>query len=564
MLLMEFSPISVMMGLEHKALRRGPWWLARVNLIQIVSRTCLGNPVRDFAHIRSDWYTWTRDSALTYKVIVERFIHGDKSLQRKIDEYVAESAHLQGVSNPSGGPDSGGLGEPKFNVNLTAFTGSWGRPQRDGPALRATALTIYANWLISNGGHDQAENKIWPVIAKDLDYTVKYWNRTGFDLWEEINGSSFFTLSASHRALVEGDALAKKLGKTCQDCAVNAPRVLCFMQDFWVTGYIDSNINVNDGRTGKDVNSILSSIHTFDPEAACTDSTFQPCSARALANHKAVVDSFRSIYTVNKGRVPGRAAAVGRYSEDVYYNGNPWYLATMAAAEQLYAALYQWKKLGSIEITDVSLPFFHDLLPNIAKGTYKNDSDGFKSIVKAVRLLADDFVAVVKEYTPADGSLSEQFDRNSGTPLSAVHLTWSYASFLGAAERRAGTMPPGWGESGANSVPSVCQAAPRCDSTMTFNEKVVTVPGENVYVVGSITELSNWNPADGILLDASQYTPDNPLWTVQVKMPADTIFEYKYIKKSADGTITWESDPNRSATSSSGCNSSGTLNDVWR
>jgi glucoamylase len=252
-------------------------------------------------------------------MLVERFVAGDKALKQKIDDYVAAQAQLQGVINPSGGPDTGGLGEPKFNVDKTAFTGPWGRPQRDGPALRATALTIYANYLVANGGSAQATNTVWPVIAKDLEYVVRYWNQTGFDLWEEINGSSFFTLSASHRALVEGAALAAKLGKTCSGCAAAAPQVLCFVQSFWTGSYIDSNINVNDGRTGKDANSLISSIHTFDPQSKCTDATFQPCSSRALANHKAVTDSFRSVYAINKGIPQGQAVAVGRYSEDVYY-----------------------------------------------------------------------------------------------------------------------------------------------------------------------------------------------------------------------------------------------------
>ncbi|GJN68086.1 glucoamylase precursor [Purpureocillium lilacinum] len=516
---------------------------------------------------RSDpdyWYTWSRDAALTFKVLIERFIHGDKSLKSKIDDYVSAQAELQGLTNPSGGPDSGGLGEPKFNVNLTAFTGSWGRPQRDGPALRATALILYANWLVGNGARGQAADKVWPVIAKDLDYTTRFWNRTGYDLWEEINGSSFFTLSASHRALVEGTALAKTLGKTCNDCAASAPKVLCFMQSFWVGGYIDSNINVNDGRTGKDVNSIISSIHTFDPEADCTDATFQPCSARALANHKAVTDSFRTIYAVNKGIPQGKAVAVGRYAEDVYYNGNPWYLATNAAAEQLYAALYQWNRIGSVSVTDVSLPFFKDLIPDIKTGKYGKNSKEFKSIVKAVKLYGDDFLAVGKKYTPADGSLSEQFDRNSGAPESAVDLTWSYASFISATERRAGIMSRPWGERGANSVPAVCEPAPSCDSEVTFNVRVTTVPGEDVFVVGGITELSNWSPANGIPLDASKYTPSDPLWTVKVKIPSETSFEYKYIKKNRNGDVTWESDPNRSGKTGKECNASETINDQWR
>lgn len=89
-----------------------------------------------------DWYTWTRDAALTYKALAERLVAtGDANLRQLLDDYAAAQAQLQGVSNPSGGPTTGGLGEPKFNVDKTAFTGSWGRPQRDGPPLRATALT---------------------------------------------------------------------------------------------------------------------------------------------------------------------------------------------------------------------------------------------------------------------------------------------------------------------------------------------------------------------------------------------------------------------------------------
>ena len=42
------------------------------------------------------------------------------------------------------------------------------------------------------------------------------------------------------------------------------------------------SVNVNDGRTGKDTNTILGSISTFDPAVGCDSATFQPCSDRAL------------------------------------------------------------------------------------------------------------------------------------------------------------------------------------------------------------------------------------------------------------------------------------------
>lgn len=125
---------------------------------------------------RADFYTWTRDSALTFKCIVDTFIHNySPSLQTQIQNYISSQAYLQTVSNPSGNLASGGLAEPKFNADMSAFTGSWGRPQRDGPALRATALITYSKWLINNGYASTASSIVWPIIQNDLSYVAQYW-----------------------------------------------------------------------------------------------------------------------------------------------------------------------------------------------------------------------------------------------------------------------------------------------------------------------------------------------------------------------------------------------------
>jgi len=58
-------------------------------------------------------------------------------------------------------------------------------------------MTTYANWLISNGYKSTASTLLWPIIKNDLAYVAQYWNQTGFDLWEEVQGSSFFTTQAS-------------------------------------------------------------------------------------------------------------------------------------------------------------------------------------------------------------------------------------------------------------------------------------------------------------------------------------------------------------------------------
>lgn len=99
-----------------------------------------------------DFYTWTRDAALTLMDLIHDFLGGESSLEPVIQQYMTAQAKLQRVSNPSGTlSDGSGLGEPKFHVNITAFTEPWGRPQRDGPALRALALIDYRTYLISKG-----------------------------------------------------------------------------------------------------------------------------------------------------------------------------------------------------------------------------------------------------------------------------------------------------------------------------------------------------------------------------------------------------------------------------
>ncbi|KAI9737453.1 MAG: hypothetical protein M1834_009608 [Cirrosporium novae-zelandiae] len=563
------------------------------------------------------FYTWTRDSALVFKMLVDEFIAGNFSLQTKIEEYIDAQIELQTVVNPSGTLSTGGLGEPKFYVDLTEYTGSWGRPQRDGPALRATAIIAYAKWLINNGYTTTATNVLWPVIQNDLSYVEQYWNSTGYDLWEEVSGSSFFTIAVQHRALVEGASLASTLGKTCSGCESQAPQILCFLQSFWNGDYITANINVNNGRTGKDANSILGSIHTFDPAATCDDSTFQPCSDKALANHKVVTDSFRSIYTINSGIAEGTAVAVGRYPEDSYYNGNPWYLNTCAAAELLYDALYQWDQIGSLTVTSTSLDFFQDFDSSIATGTYSSSSSTYSTLTSAIKTYADGYMSVVQEYTPTGGALSEQFSKSDGTPLSASDLTWSYAALLTAYNRRNSIVPASWGEQSAYAVPSVCVAtsatgtySTATDTTfptgqtsvtgvvtttsatttatggsttttgtktttttgcttatavaVTFDEIVTTTYGENIYIVGSISALGSWSTSSAIALSASSYTSSNPLWFVTITLTAGQTFEYKFIKKESSGSIVWESDPNRSYTVPTGCTTAATVTATWR
>ncbi|PIA93580.1 Glucoamylase [Cercospora beticola] len=536
------------------------------------------------------FYTWTRDAGLTIKCLVDQFLAGQTNLEGTIQDYINSQVSLQTVNNPSGGLCSGGLGEPKFEVDGTQFTGDWGRPQRDGPALRATAMIAYARHLISKGQTSQVRDIIWPIVSNDLSYVSSNWNATGFDLWEEVNSSSFFTTASQYRALVEGAALASQIGQSCAHCSSQAPQILCFLQSYWTGSYVRSN--TGGGRTGKDVNSILTSIHLFDSAIGCNANTFQPCSDKALANHKQVTDSFRSIYSINSGIPQGKGVAVGRYSEDVYQGGNPWYLATFAAAEQLYYAVYQWRQQGSLTITDLSLPFFRDVYSSAATGTYASSTTTFTSVINAVLAYADSYFANAQQYTPQNGALAEQYSRSNGSPLSAVDLTWSYAAFLTALNARKAVLPSSWG-AGSAQVPNSCSGGSAngpcvaatntfsrpgstptsttgaCSATPTrtnvlFKETVTTNFGESVFITGGIAELGNWDTNKAVALSAQNYTSTNNLWFATVGLPARGGFNYKYIRKQQDGSVRWESDPNRYYVVPANCAGSATQSDTWR
>lgn len=99
---------------------------------------------------------------------------------------------------------------------------------------------------------------------------------------------------------------------------------------------------------------------------------------------------------------------------------------------------------------------------------------------------------------------------------------------------------------------------------MTFNHLVSTSYGESIKLVGSISQLGSWSPSSGVTLSAAQYTTSNPLWTTTVKLPAGTKFEYKFVKVSSSGAVTWESDPNRSYTVPQSCSDSVTAASSWK
>ncbi|MFA1541745.1 carbohydrate-binding module family 20 domain-containing protein [Actinomadura monticuli] len=90
-----------------------------------------------------------------------------------------------------------------------------------------------------------------------------------------------------------------------------------------------------------------------------------------------------------------------------------------------------------------------------------------------------------------------------------------------------------------------------------FNVHAATTWGTSVYVVGDIPALGSWDTSKAVQLSSAGY----PTWSGTVTLPANTRIEYKYIKKTDAGAVTWENSANRGYTTGT---STHTANDTWR
>lgn len=140
----------------------------------------------------------TRDSAIAIKALVDDFLANETpKVEEQIRIYIDAQAMIQNITTPSGSTCDGGLGETRFQVNMTATNDDWPRPQRDGPALRVTALVAYGRYLLDTKQEHAAKTKIWPIVQNDLAYVSENWNKSTYDLWESIESSSMFATAVS-------------------------------------------------------------------------------------------------------------------------------------------------------------------------------------------------------------------------------------------------------------------------------------------------------------------------------------------------------------------------------
>jgi len=386
------------------------------------------------------FYTWTRDSALVSRVLVSLTEYNTTNVLLDYVDFQIKSQTVDTVCNC--------LGEPKFNKDGSSFTGSWGRPQNDGPAERAITMMLFAyRWREESQDESFVRDILEPAIIRDLDYIASVWNKPCYDLWEEVEGLHFFTLMVIRRALLDGIEFIDDEARIHHYRSVN-DEIEERISSFWLphVNQIIVTQNVSNGvhkPSGLDVSVLLAANLLSSRD----DGFFTPGSDKILATAIKLEEAFNSLYPINKDIGDWLGVSIGRYPEDVYDGyglslGNPWFLATSAYAELYYLAIKEWKE-HNIRINSINEAFFKHILGD-EEGlvkidfTYNQESFVFDRIVNKTKKAADKFLTTVQYHQHRNGSMSEQFDRYIGYMAGARDLTWSHAALVAAARTRKG------------------------------------------------------------------------------------------------------------------------------
>lgn len=275
--------------------------------------------------------------------------------------------------------------EPRVGADGAPDPEQWSRPQDDGPALRATALMGVIDDL-----PEMASPRAEALIVRDLAHLLRVAGRPCIGPWEEAPARrTSFTLLVQWDALDRGSRRYPDPGGRMAQAAGQLASLMDQARDRVSGGWRES-IEAPDGHL--DSATCLALLH-----ARRKDGPFALSGPRSRATAQALERDFSGLYPINRGR---EVAAIGRWAGDVYFDGNPWYPATLGFAELYY---------------------------RIAAET--GDHAAFAR--------AEGWMALISQFAPRPpGPLPEQFDRVSGAPVSSLDLTWSAAAFLEAAAAR--------------------------------------------------------------------------------------------------------------------------------
>jgi hypothetical protein len=321
-------------------------------------------------------FHWIRDSGIVIRVIIDLYLKfkNPKDLL-EIFNYIENEYSIQSLKTLTG------LGEPKINLDGSAYNDPWGRPQNDGPPLRG--INMIRLYKLLNKNYKNISYLILEIIKKDLIYTCENYNKPCFELWEEITGWHFYTRMVqikfikdflhSEELIKNFDLDIKHINDIYDDLKIKISHHI--KEDYIISSFNEKgNINKLD-----DASIFLAFCHiNFDKDIL----KFVPVS-HCINNYFNLRNFFRNKYSDPKLNM------IGRYKNDKYYDGHLWILCSLSVCQ-----------------------VFKFICENNINQDLENISNKIIKYVKSININYD---------------LSEQYDHNNKVMLSAKKLTWNYA-----------------------------------------------------------------------------------------------------------------------------------------
>lgn len=375
----------------------------------------------------SYFFHWARDAALVMATLLAGA--GERSsVPHGVAEWMNKWLEWEQRALRSG-PDVATNGidlrvEVKFLIPKgVVFKDPWCRPQTDGPPLRALTLLRFARTTDAAANASFTATPVWGRIASDLDYTAEHWAEGSCDLWEEVwdaRGDFFWNRFMARAALTVGAKVAAGVGeyRRAKRWRSEAESITSLLETHWDGKVVMESESAN--RRGD-----AAVLEAFN-EGYLGDGVYGPLDVRVLHTLIFMQRHFCAEYAVNYARAGNvRGVLIGRYPRDKYAGGNPWILLSASFASVLYRASAELRRAS--EASEEQLTLLRELV---------GDSDlAREDLADALLGAGDGILANIKALAP-DLHFTEQLSRQTGQPLGAADLTWSYANVLKALAHR--------------------------------------------------------------------------------------------------------------------------------
>jgi glucoamylase len=419
------------------------------------------------------FFHWLRDSALVMDalraLIVDRAI-GPEALQHFSDfvdfsltlcrldgwEFVkrvdfgatidpASRVHARSADELSRIVGDRVLGEPRFNPDGTLDIIKWGRPQHDGPALRA--LTLLRLWRHDAPRERLNRSSLSSLLEQDLDFALHHFQEPCFDLWEETFGHHYHTRLVQFAALGDGAVWMDETGDLARASAYRAAALelrerLDAHFDARDGIYVSHAVDASEAAGFVDAKRLDIAIVLAVIQATRLDGSHGVLDPKVLATLARLEALFAKAYKINRERAASCAPAMGRYADDAYYSGGAYYFSTLGVAQFYFCFAEAVGRGAMVPISESNRMLLADMLgaPLEALGATSLDARYTKGLFNVLLNRGDKFMAMVRTYAPASGELSEQFDQTNGAQTSAKNLAWSHAAFITAFASRKGAV----------------------------------------------------------------------------------------------------------------------------